>query len=170
MTKRPFAGLCTVVLAVGCGGSGLSRSKAADLIKNSSTLKRQNVLNIYPSVGSENNSALLQGGYAVFEKVDGGSRFTLTEKGRALIPSWKDCSQFALPCMAFPTADKEFIEVTGIKVDKESQAEAEFSWQWKPNEAGKFFKMSNTNPHSCTVLLQHFDDGWRVTERALGDC
>ena len=65
-------------------------------------------------------------------------RYVVTEKGRKM---WED---LGLPVneTAIPLATADFLEITGITKQGETNAVAEFKWKRNPNEIGKVFDQS----------------------------
>lgn len=66
----------------------------------------------------------------------------------------------------FPVAQREFIEVTGITKQGETQAMVEFTWRWKPNEIGKALDSSTSEFKSLPVELQQLLSGEKIPEGA----
>lgn len=127
-------------------------------------------------------SSLTPSGFWYFEE-----NYTLTEKGKAY---WSD---YDLPAQdtTIPTAKKEFINVTGITINGATEASAEFTYRWLPNQLGKSLDPSTeefkglpenlrknltevypyaVSPYivdwggerSGSARFQKYDDGWRL--------
>lgn len=63
-----------------------------------------------------------------------------------------------------PLAQREFVEVTGITNQGETQATVEFKWRWKPNEIGRALDSSTGEFKSLPVELQQLLTGEKIPE------
>lgn len=115
-------------------------------------------------------------------------RYAVTDKGKKM---WEDLK---LPVneTAVPSAEKEFIEVTGITKQSDNTVQVDYKWRWKPNEIGRSLDSSSaefkalpekirsdllappalytsrdrttswTGEQQAKAKFQKYDDGWRV--------
>jgi hypothetical protein len=84
----------------------------------------------------------------------------LTDKGREESKSWK---KIAANEFMVVTAQREFIDVTGITMPTPNVALAQYTWQWMPTDFGKKVGISKSEITSSPATFELFDDGWRLT-------
>ena len=66
---------------------------------------------------------------------------------------------------SIPTARRELVSVTGISKN-ENMADVDFTWKWVPlNEVGSALNVGGLQ-YKSTVVMKHYDDGWRLLEGA----
>lgn len=89
-----------------------------------------------------------------------------------LTPSGVDTIRSILPGeqadkspLEFVAAKRELIGVAGISKDG-NQADVDFLWKWVPlNEVGAALYSGDLR-YTSTVGFRHYDDGWRILQRA----
>jgi hypothetical protein len=157
------------VICAGCGNGGLSRSRAADLAKSSAPLMGKYSFELMAHGGQPEETRLIAAGYLAVTK---DNVYSLTTKGRQLLPDLKDCSTLFSTCWTFTVANKQFIGITGVSSGNNSnQAEVDYTWKWVPNEAGRVTGTVDSNTvFTCKMLAQRFDDGWRSANVFLDGC
>ncbi|MGA2483552.1 MAG: hypothetical protein ABSF92_10600 [Candidatus Acidiferrales bacterium] len=61
-----------------------------------------------------------------------------------------------------PVAKSEIVEVTGIAAGETGQAQADFTWKWRPiDKIGQAINL-NSQIFKASANLRLYDDGWRV--------
>jgi len=89
----------------------------------------------------------------------------LTPSGVDTIRSILPASQIDKSPLEFAVANRELIAVTGIDKDG-GQADVDFVWKWVPlNEVGAALYSGDLR-YSSGVGFRHYDDGWRILQRA----
>lgn len=166
--------MCACLLSVSCGGSGLSRSEAANLIPNSqefSEAREENfqigLVNAFAAdelSSQQPYTALSSLGYIVISADGGASIVSLTDKGRQEAANWEQFYWMGRNSYKIQVANREVVEVTGIS-EPESEgniAQATFTWRWKPtNEVGRAMAVDKQT-YNGNATFEKFDDGWRV--------
>jgi hypothetical protein len=76
----------------------------------------------------------------------------LTDEGRSVSGEWQRSGESWI----IPTAQRGLVEVTGLAGgDSESKtARAEYTWRWKPTEAGKYFDVSSQEHQSLPDAIR----------------
>lgn len=57
---------------------------------------------------------------------------------------------------------KRFDSVTGISMNPDGTATAEFQYFWDPTDAGKRLGLTGFGPQPGTAMFKLYDDGWRL--------
>jgi hypothetical protein len=175
--------LCIFVLSGGCRGKDLTRSKAAEIIKktNFSPEKiKERTLGEF-TVGADTNAFIMEYNLKqlrTLEKVGwitiavrrcngiGGCAvdIAITPKGAEAATSWRKLSGFKGDTWLVLTKQPEFIEVTGVSNTSPTSGQVEYTWRYVPTESGKTLGIAATEPMRETLMMQLFDDGWRIVE------
>lgn len=174
-----------VSVSFGCSGQKqFNRSKAQDLIRQSTSFNRKNVVTFKTGTVS---GLFFSGSYrqdpesrkyAVLDHLGlilverGGLLDTvrLTEKGTAESKGWKTLDVGGSGPSDFwqiPVAEREFVEITGVTEPLPTEATAEFTWKWIPNSMGKNFNIDSGKIYHGRAWFKLYDDGWRLVEKRL---
>lgn len=172
--------LALLCLTLGCSPRDfLTRRLAAELISGSDTMKATQ--RFWLRTGVISNKDYLSPEYLVLQRhgwITGSNvscpagispppcwDVALTPLGvdtfRPLMQSTTAPSNY----FSVPAARRQLVEVTGISKD-EPLAVIDFTWKWSPmNDVGKALYGDGVE-YNATVGFRHYDDGWRVIERA----
>lgn len=192
-----LCGICVVLLLIGCSKQ-LTRSHALDLITHSENRKATVSFPIvvgqyaleypadpYPAYVALQSFGLLAikdnppitAWYDVTKTISAKKAVDLTNQGQS--QASKETDLFGNIQWSFITAeDREVVAVTGIGVEGETEATAQFTWKWKLSTIGQALAKAgcspdgktagqgkDTNPlREGTAEFKLYDDGWRLEQ------
>lgn len=93
----------------------------------------------------------------------------LTPKGRGTPPQaayWIATVGFAGNHVLI-VAERKFDDVTGITMESDHDAKAEFTWHWQPTSVGEPMGCIPA-PETATETFKLYDDGWRLLASSIG--
>jgi len=156
--------LFVLIALTSCGNNELTREKAQELLLSANSNKEltKNVVPLRKKADDMNQLGYLDYDYSETRRSYRLSNFRLRDKAKKYLVSEKKRKD-GKPIYTFRIGKEEFIEVTGLISDENSNsATVEYTKKFSYNNMGKSLFGFYDKTENLKAKLIRYDDGWRI--------